>query len=109
MHLPRPPIPPPFDRTACGLCGTTLTPYNAFWRIFPGVCVGCAPPGLYCRISGFRTEAERHTRPPRDAGRGQGIRTPNYSRVSVGGTPPHKIVVWHKPPEPQSQQEPVDA
>ena len=93
------PSPPPFDRTACGLCGSTLTNGNCFWRVFPGVCISCAPPGLWVMQAGFRSDNERHQRPPRDAGTGQGVRSPNYSRVSAGGTPPYRIVTWHKPPE----------
>jgi len=30
----------------CPLCGKRLTRLNCNWRVFPGVCLDCAPPGI---------------------------------------------------------------
>ena len=30
----------------CPLCGRLLTRRNCKWRVFPGICLDCAPPGV---------------------------------------------------------------
>jgi len=36
----------------CPLCGVALTRRNCKWRVFPGICLNCAPPGVCGALPG---------------------------------------------------------
>jgi len=37
------------DGRSCRLCGGLLTRWNCRWKVFPGICKDCAPPGVLRR------------------------------------------------------------
>jgi len=49
----------PFEALACRLCGDELTAMNCKWKVMPGICHECAPPGqshrnTKSRVAGIR-------------------------------------------------------
>ena len=52
----------PYDRDRCSLCDAELTAKNCRWAVLPGICLGCAPPGIVHRVN---KRSARHRPPPR--------------------------------------------
>ena len=45
-------MPSPYEASRCGICNKMLKRTNCLWRIFPGICIDCAPPGVLRAHSG---------------------------------------------------------